>query len=355
MVKRKLRIAQVANIAERVPPHKYGGTERVVYALTEDLVKRGHSVTLFASGDSVTSAKLVAIYPKALRYSKALDNVYGANILSLLNIGYAYQEQDQFDIIHDHTGYLGLPTANLSKTPVVMTIHGYFGVNEKRIFENLKKPYLVSISNAQAASAPKLKFIKNVYNGLKMHKFPFSKKQGKYLLFVGRICLEKGVHFAIEAAQYLNMPLIIAAKLDSVADSPLDVTYFKQFVEPKLSDQIKWVGEVDETTRNRLMSEAICLLHPITWPEPFGLTLIESMACGTPVVAFKLGSIPEVIEDGKSGYIVEDVSGIIEAVANIGNIDRTYCRKYALSKFGVKNMTDGYEEVYNKILNHIYN
>src|SRR3989338_11229649 len=158
MVKRRLRIAQLANIAERVPPQKYGGTERVVYALTEELVKRGHKVTLFASGDSITSAKLVSIYPKALRYSRVLDNVYGANILSLLNICYAYQKQDQFDIVHDHNGYLSLPTANFSKTPVVMSVHGYFGVNERRIFENLKKPYLVSISKAQAATASKLKF-----------------------------------------------------------------------------------------------------------------------------------------------------------------------------------------------------
>ena len=350
MVKRRLRIAQLANIAERVPPQKYGGTERVVYALTEELVKRGHKVTLFASGDSIISAKLISIYPKSLRNSRVLDNTYSANILTLLNIGYAYQRQDQFEIIHDHNGYLSLPVANLAKTPVVMSVHGYFGVNERRIFENLKKPYLVSVSKAQAASAPNLKFMGNVYHGLEMKHFPFSKKPGKYLLFVGRISMEKGVHFAIEVALYLDIPLIIAAKLDSAVDAPHDVSYFKQFVEPKLSDQIKWVGEVNETERNKLMSEAMCSLHPVTWPEPFGLTLIESMACGTPVVAFNLGSIPEVIENGKSGYIVEDVSSMIEAVANILKIDREYCRKYVLNKFSVKNMVDGYEQIYNKIL-----
>ena len=341
MVKRRLRIAQLANIAERVPPQKYGGTERVVYALTEELVKRGHKVTLFASGDSIISAKLISIYPKSLRNSRVLDNTYSANILTLLNIGYAYQRQDQFEIIHDHNGYLSLPVANLAKTPVVMSVHGYFGVNERRIFENLKKPYLVSVSKAQAASAPNLKFMGNVYHGLEMKHFPFSKKPGKYLLFTGRISMEKGVHFAIEVALYLDIPLIIA---------PHDVSYFKQFVEPKLSDQIKWVGEVNETERNKLMSEAMCSLHPVTWPEPFGLTLIESMACGTPVVAFNLGSIPEVIENGKSGYIVEDVSSMIEAVANILKIDREYCRKYVLNRFSVKNMADGYEKIYNKIL-----
>ena len=349
-MKRRLKIAQLANIAEKIPRHKYGGTERVIYALTEELVKRGHKVTLFASGDSITSAKLISIYPKALRYSRVLDNVYGANILSLLNLGYAYQRQDKFDIIHDHNGYLSLPTANLSKTPVVMTVHGYFGVNEKRIFENLKNPYLVSVSKAQAASAPKLNFMGNVYHGLEMKQFPFSKKPGKYLLFTGRISMEKGVHFAIEVALYLDIPLIIAAKLDTAVDDSHDVSYFKQFVEPKLSDQIKWVGEVDEKEKNKLMSEALCSLHPITWPEPFGLTMIESLACGTPVVAFNLGSVKEVIEDKKSGYVVEDVSSMIEAVANISKIDRQYCRKYVLDKFSVKNMVDGYEEIYNKIL-----
>lgn len=350
MKKRRLKIAQLVNIAERIPPHKYGGTERVVYGLTEELVKRGHEVTLFASGDSTTSAKLVAIYPKALRVSRVLDNVYGANILALLNIGYAYQKQDQFDIIHDHNGYLSLPTANFSKTPVVMTMHGHFGVNEKRIFENLRNPFLVSVSRAQTATAPKLNFIGNVYHGLEMRHFPFSRKAGQYLLFVGRISLEKGVHFAIEVAQYLDLPLIIAAKLDSEVDAPHDVSYFKQFVEPKLSDQIKWIGEVNETERNKLMKGALCSLHPITWPEPFGLTIIESMACGTPVVAFKLGSIPEIIEDGKSGYVVENVSQMIEAVVSIPKIDREYCRKYVLNKFSVKNMVDGYEEIYHKIL-----
>lgn len=349
-----MKIAQLANIAERVPPNKYGGTERVIYALTEELVKRGHEVTLFASGDSITSAKLVSIYPKSLRQSKVLHNVYGANILSLLNIGNAYQLQDQFDIIHDHNGYLSLPTANLSRVPVVMTMHGAFGVNEKRVFENLKNPFVVSVSHAQAASAPKLKFIGNIYHGLDMTHFPFSKKRGDYLLFTGRISMEKGVHIAIEVAQYLNMPLIIAAKIDLAADSLQDISYFRQFVEPKLSDQIRLVGEVDETERNKLMSKALCSLHPITWPEPFGLTVIESMACGTPVVAFNLGSMLEVVDDGKSGFVVNDISEMIEAIANIQSINRSYCREYVLNKFSVKNMVDGYEGVYDKILRKEY-
>lgn len=346
---KKLKIAQIVNIAEQVPPHKYGGTERVVYALTEELVKRGHEVTLFASGDSKTSAKLVAIYPKALR-SVHIDNAYGMSPLTLLNIGYAYQKQDEFDIIHDHTGYFGLPVANIAKTPVVMTMHGYFSVNERRIFENLKNPYLVSISNAQAKSAPKLSFIANVYHGLNMDDFPFSETHEGYLLSVGRISLEKGTHIAIEVAQYLDLPLIIVAKLDSVLDSPENNAYFRQYIEPKLSDQIKWVGEVNEEERNRLMSKALCLLHPVTWPEPFGLAMIESMACGAPVIGFNLGSIPEIIQDGKTGYVVNTINEMIEASANIDKIDRKACRQYALKTFNVKNMVDQYEQIYYQIL-----
>lgn len=346
---KKLRIAQIANIIERVPPKRYGGTERVVYALTEELVKRGHKVSLFASGDSQTSAQLFAIYPKSIREAR-FENIYGANILSLLNIGYAYKMQDQFDIIHDHNCYLSLPAANLSITPVVMTLHGSLGINEKRIFENLNKPYAVSVSKAQAYHAINLNYLGNVYNGLKMDHFPFSKKDDGYLLFVGRISREKGVHFAIEAAQYLNLTLIIAAKLDSRKDAADDEQYFRESIEPKLSDQIRWIGEVDEQERNRLMSKALCLLHPVNWNEPFGLTMIEAMACGCPVVAFNMGSIPEIVADGKTGFIVSNVVEMIEAVSKIKKIKREECRKYALENFNEKKMTDEYEKIYYKIL-----
>jgi glycosyltransferase involved in cell wall biosynthesis len=346
----KLRIAQIAGVAERVPPKGYGGSERVIYNLTEGLVKRGHEVTLFATGDSETSAKLVPIYPRSLREAK-VDNAYGSNILGLLNIGYAYDRQNQFDIIHDHNGWLSLPTANMAKTPVVMTMHGPIGMEEKRIFENLNKPFLVTISKAQASTAPNLNYAGNVYNGLDMEDFPFSGKDEGYLLFVGRISREKGLHHAIEVAQYLDLPLVIAAKLNKVADAPQDVQYFKDYIEPKLSDRIRWIGEVDETTRNELMSKALCLLHPITWREPFGLVMVEAMATGTPVVAFNLGSVPEIVQNGKNGFVVSNIEEMITAVANIKEIDRKYCRQYALENFNANRMVDGYEEIYRKVIN----
>lgn len=349
MYKDKLRIAQIASVAVKVPPKKYGGTERVINALTEGLVKRGHDVTLFATGDSHTSARLVSIYPKSLVEAK-IENAFGANILSLLNIGYAYERQEEFDIIHDHSQYLSLPTANLSTKPVVMTLHGQIGIEEKRIYENLRKPYLVTISKAQRKPAPSLNYAANIHHGLDMKDYPFSKKGDNYLLYVGRISYEKGLHHAIEVARYLNMKLIIAAKLNSIKDSPLDVQYFHEFVEPKLSEQIKWIGEVDEKQRNQLMSKALCLLHPVIWPEPFGLTMIEAMACGCPVIAFDFGSISEVIENGKTGFVVESIPQMVYAVYSLNKIDRTYTRNYALKKFNADRMTDEYEKLYHEII-----
>ncbi len=339
-----MRIAQIAPLAERVPPKKYGGIERVVNALTEELVKRGHDVTLFASGDSQTSAKLVSVYPISLREAKIKD-VYGSNVWTLLNLGVAYERQDSFDIIHDHNGHFGLPLANIAKTPTVITAHGPFTSENRRIYQMLRKPYLVTISDAQAVPAPGAHFAGTVYNGLPMETYPFSFDNEGYLLYVGRICMEKGTHYAIEVANALRLSLVIAAKLE-----PSDRQYFHEHVEPYLSEQIRWVGEVGEEERNRLMSRALCLLHPITWREPFGLTIIESMACGCPVVAFNRGSIPEIINHGKTGYIVKDAEDMIEAVVNIDKIERIECRKHALNNFSATRMADNYEKIYQKIL-----
>ncbi len=344
-----MKIAQIAPIVERVPPKKYGGTERVVYALTEELVKMGHDVTLFASGDSITSAKLVSVSPKSLRELKVADP-YGANIFSWMNFGLGYQVSEEFDIIHDHMGTLSLPTANLSKTPVVMTYHGPFTQEVQDIYSMLNSPYVASISKNQGSVlSNQVNHIGTVHNGLQMDDYPFSDTPGDYLLFVGRITLEKGVHHAINVAKKLGKRLIIAAKLDH-AFAP-DVEYYETQIKPLLDDdQIRWIGEVEEKERNELMKGALAFLHPVTWPEPFGLTLIESMACGTPVVAFGLGSIPEVIADGKSGFVVETEEQMVEAVKNISLINRKECREYAISHFGGRKMAESYLAVYEKIL-----
>lgn len=340
-----MRIGMIAPIVERVPPKKYGGTERVVYALTEELVQRGHNVTLFASGDSITSAKLSSIFPRALREANVKD-LYGANHLTLLNIGTAYDRQGEFEVIHDHTGPLALPTANLATTPTLITMHGPFTPEVRKLLRTLRNPGITTISNSQGFAAADINHLGTVYNGLNMEHYPFSATPGDYLLFVGRICMEKGAHFAVTVAQELDMPLIMAAKVDSV-----DRGYFQSFIEPWLSDRIQWVGEVDEEKRNELMAGARCFLHPVTWREPFGLTLIEAQACGSPVVAFNKGSIPEIVEHGVTGFVVEDIEEMVDAVSKIETINRAACRERALSRFSAKTMTDGYEAAYLKMMN----
>ncbi|MDB5244207.1 MAG: hypothetical protein JWN18_77 [Parcubacteria group bacterium] len=339
-----MRIAQIAPIVERVPPKRYGGTERVVWALTEELVKRGHEVTLFASGDSKTSAKLESVYPRALREAK-LKDMYGFNYYTLLNMGLAYEKQDEFDIIHDHLMPHSLPTANLARTPVVATVHGPFTGDNRKLFQTLRHAGIVTISNAQAYPAPNINHLGTVYNGLPLDHYPFGETAGDYLLFVGRISMEKGLHHAIDVAQQLDKRLIIAAKLENV-----DRPYFKEYVEPWLSDRIEWIGEVDEEKRNELMSNALCFLHPVTWREPFGLTLIEAMACGCPVIGMNRGSIPEIIQNGVTGYVVEDVEGMVSAIEGISTISRAACREHALTNFNASKMADGYEAVYAKMI-----
>lgn len=344
-----MRIAQIAPIVERLPPKKYGGTERVIYHLTEELVRKGHDVTLFATGDTISSAKVVSVVPKGLR-EMGVKDMYGFNIHSLTNMGLAYSMADHFDIIHDHNPHMGLPTANMSRTSVVMTWHGPFeGMTE--YFAQFNRPHLVSISAAQARLAPGLRFTGNVYNGLPMDHYPFGENAKDYLLYVGRIDHEKGVHIAIDAAAKLGMKMIIAAKLDD--SEPHIKAYFDREIAPRLEKHqalVTWIGEVDEEERNELMSGAIALLHAVQWPEPFGLTLIEAQACGCPVVAFNLGSIPEVVQHGVTGYVVTNLKQMVEAVRKIDEIDRAACRAWALEKFSTARMADGYEAIYQKIL-----
>lgn len=342
-----MRIAIIAPIIESIPPQKYGGTERVVHILTEKLVQRGHNVTLFATGDSDTSARLFFVANKSIREMDE-DDIYGFNVKTLMNIGNAYNLQENFDVIHDHNGYLGLPTAQIVDTPVVVTQHGPFTKSQKRIYRLLNRPCIVSISKSQGQQAKGLNHIGTVHNGLDMSHYPFSNGNDGYLLFVGRISKEKGVHSAIKVAKEVGLPLVIAAKLDDTV--PREYRYFKKEVEPKLGGDIEWVGEVGEQKRNKLMSEALCILHPITWSEPFGLTLIEAMACGCPAVAIGMGSIPEVVSDGHTGYVVNNTNEMVDAVKKIDTIDRAECRRYALSTFSGDRMADGYEHVYKKIL-----
>lgn len=338
----KLKIAQVAPLWHRIPPKEYGGTERVVSALTEELVKRGHDVTLFAAGNSITSAKLFPSFPRGLKGS-GLNQVQAGEII-IQHVGNAYKMHEEFDIIHDHLGSVNLPAAQFVATPVVATLHGPITPTKRKLYEMYDRIFYVPISNSQIKYFPSINSAGVVHNGLPMDNYPFEKKRGKYLLFVGRIAKIKGVHFAIDVAENLDLPLIIAAKLDG-----RDVPYFQKYIRPKLSNKIQWVGEVSTKERNNLMANALCLLNPIMWKEPFGLTMIEAMACGCPVVAFTNGSIPEIVEDGRTGFVVNDVLEMIDAVQKIEEIDRSYCRKYSLGNFSSKVMADKYEDIYYSI------
>ena len=337
-----MKIAMIAPVYESIPARKYGGTERVVYELTEGLVKRGIDVTLFASGDSLTSAKLCSIVPKAIVNLKNIDP-YG---LKELHMSFAYDHHKEFDLIHDHHYVVNMPLAAKINTPIVNTVHNGFHAGNYGLFSRVRNVNLVTISKSQIPTDVHLNIAGTVYNGEKMDHFPFSNKHQGYLLYVGRIHEEKGIHHAIEAAHQLDLPLILAGK---VGEDCLE--YFNARIKDKIDGKkVRWVGEVDTEQRNELMKNAICMLHPVTWPELFGLTLIEAMACGLPVIAFNKGSISEIIQHRKTGYIVNDVQEMVEAVNNIRKIDRAYCRKYALKTFSSEKMVDGYIEIYQKVL-----
>lgn len=341
---RRLRIAQIVPIGESVPPAKYGGIPRVASILTEELVARGHKVTLFAAGNSKTSANLISVTPENIREPRDKRTIY-----NMKNIYTAYGLQDQFDIIHDHTIDLSLPTADESDTPVVVTLHTVVTPERAALHRRFSNLTYIPISEAQVADYPGI-YPSAIYNGLDLENFPFGEKPNpqEYLLFVGRIDPIKGVSTAIEVAKKAGLPLIIAAKLDEL---PHTQEYFHNEIEPQLDgQQIKWIGEVSQEERNELMKGAKALLHPNMWNEPFGLVLIEAMACGTPVIARNRGSIPEIVIDGETGFIAETVEEMVDAVKKIDTISRGYCRHHAISNFSATSMVDNYEALYYQLL-----
>ncbi|AGY59869.1 glycosyltransferase family 4 protein [Gloeobacter kilaueensis] len=340
-----MRIAQVAPLYERVPPPGYGGIELVVGLLTDELVRRGHEVTLFASGDSETLARLNAVHERALRLD---PHVREHGIYEMMQMSRVYQRADQFDIIHSHVGCVALSYSGLVKTPTVHTLHGIFTPDNSRIYRQCAQQPFVSISDAQREPGLGLNYCSTVYNGIdsQLYQFRAESAQEPYLAFVGRISPEKGPLQAIEVARRTGWTLKMAGKVD-----PVDRRFYSEQVEPLIDGvQIQYLGEVSHHQKAELLGGAVATLFPITWREPFGLVMIESMACGTPVIGMALGAAPEVIRDGVTGYLVNSVDEMAERLGQIRTISRQACRDHVMSTFTVERMTDGYEAAYLQVL-----
>ena len=336
-----MKIAQVAPLYESVPPKLYGGTERVVSYLTEALVQAGHEVTLFASGDSETSARLIPCCPKALR----LNNYECQDQLAhhFVMLEEVLERAEQFDIIHFHVDYMHFPLSKLSGLVHVSTLHGRLDSPDLLpLYRKYKNMPLTSISLSQRKPLPWVNWIGNVYHGLPADLLPLGDGRGKYLAFLGRISPEKRVDRAIEIAQKLNMPLKIAAKVD-----PADRVYYEREIKHLLNTpNVEFVGEINEQEKGAFLGDAYAYLFPIDWPEPFGLTMIESMACGTPTIAFNCGSVPEVITRGVTGFIVDTMDEAVNAVQQAAVLDRAACRAEFTKRFSAPKMAQQYVKLY---------
>jgi glycosyltransferase involved in cell wall biosynthesis len=340
-----MKIAQVAPLIESVPPKLYGGTERVVSYLTDELVRQGHDVTLFASGDSQTKAKLVASVPKALRLNPAVKESLPHTVLQLEHLR---QRADEFDVIHFHSDYLHLPLARtLLSGRTVTTMHGRLDLPDyQALFAEFRDTPLVSISNSQRTPLPHANWVGTVHHGLPASVCRFEPNpRGDYLAFLGRISPEKRPDRAIEIAARAGVPLRIAAKVDAA-----DQQYFRMHIEPLLSQRhVEFVGEISEAQKAEFLGNAMALLFPIDWPEPFGLVLIEAMSCGTPCIAWRTGSVPEVVEQDVTGWIVDSVADAVQAVQHVRLLDRRLVRQRFEQRFSVEQMTRQYLKIYQDL------
>jgi glycosyltransferase involved in cell wall biosynthesis len=338
-----MRIAQIAPLYERVPPRLYGGTERVVANLTDELVRQGHDVTLFASGDSITTARLESTCPHALRLDAATRDPLASHMHLLATV---YGRAADFEVIHSHVDYLCLPFARASATPTLLTLHGRLDIPElEPLYAEYREVPLVSISNAQRLPLPSANWIATVYHGLSVDQYRFNPTPEEYLLFLGRISPEKCPDAAIGIALRAGVRLRIAAKVD-----PVDEPYFARVVRPLLDHPlIEFLGEKSEAEKVALLANARALLFPIDWPEPFGLVMIEALACGTPVIARRRGSVPEVVRDGVTGFVCETDDEMVAAIGALDRIDRRLCRTAVEQDFTATAMTDQYVALYDRL------
>lgn len=343
---KKLRIAQIAPLWFSVPPKKYGGVERIAAFLCDGLTKKGHKVTLFASGDSKTKAKLVPLIEKGVIPSGGYWGDYWWNPF---NHSVAFGMAKDFDIIHCHWGIMGAYFQQFVKTPVIYTMHNISPAGDLRwkVFDYYKKELnLVFISKSEKKSSP-IRFKNSwiIYNGIDMKPFKFNPKPKDHLIWIARVHKEKGIENAIEIAKKTKHKLIMAGQIQ-----PQMKKYFEKKIKPLLGTKIKFIGELSQEQLPAFYGQAKACLYPIEWEEPFGLVMVESMAAGTPVIGFKRGAVPEVIKDGKTGFVVDTVPQAIEALGKIGQIERADCHKRVEENFSSQKMVDEYEKVYFEIL-----
>ena len=338
-----MRIAQIAPLTELVPPRLYGGTERVVSFLTEELVAMGHDVTLFASGDLRTRADLVAGWPCALRFDPSIRD---ANAPHMLMMEQVCRQAAEFDVLHFHVDYWSFSLFGRQSTPFMTTLHGRLDLPELApLFDCFPNVPLISISDAQRLPLPEANFIETVYHGLPVDLLTPRRIAPRYLAFLGRICPEKRPDIAIRIARRVGIPLKLAAKIDRV-----DEDYFRDMIEPMIDGtSVELIGEINDAEKPDFLSGAVGLLLPIDWPEPFGLVMIEAMACGTPVIAFNRGSVPEIIEHGVTGFIVENEDQAIAAVSKLERLSRSTIRQRFERRFTARRMAEEYVSLYHRL------
>jgi glycosyltransferase involved in cell wall biosynthesis len=339
-----MHIAQIAPLTEAIPPKLYGGTERVVSWLTEELIALGHEVTLYASGDSTTSARLEAVWPRALRLDGAVRD---PNALHMLMLERVYQSASDFDLLHFHLDYYPFSLFSRQPKPFVTTLHGRLDLPEHQpLFDTFSSVPVVSISNAQRRPLPQAHWVRTIHHGLPERLLLPKPIKPSYFAFLGRIAPEKGVDRAIRIARHCGVPLKIAAKIDK-----MDEDYFHEQIKPMLaSSDTEFIGEIGDKDKSEFLSGAMVLLVPIDWPEPFGLVMIEAMACGTPVIAFNRGSASEIVDDGLTGFVVEDINGAIGAVDRLGHLSREKVRRRFEQRFTARRMAQDYLSVYRSLM-----
>jgi glycosyltransferase involved in cell wall biosynthesis len=341
-----MKIAQIAPLYERVPPLLYGGTERIVSYLTEELVRQGHEVTLFASGDSHTGAALVPCSEAALRLDPLIRDPLPYHLMQMDEVG---RRAAEFDVLHFHTDLVHFPLLRYLPNPTLTTVHGRLDLADLRPFYDFfSQAPLISISADQQRPLPRANWVGTVHHGLPADGLPFNPlATGGYLAFLGRISPEKGPDRAIDIAARLGLPLRIAAKIDKA-----DQSYWDTVIKPLIDKNpaVEFVGEINEASKPYFLGNALALLFPIDWPEPFGLVMIEAMACGTPVIAFRRGSVPEIIEDGVSGFVVDDIEGAVQAVAQVETLPRAEVRRCFERRFTAERMARDYLAIYHSLI-----